>query len=199
METRAYRSKIGRLPFALRHELNERMRDNVPGSTLLPWLNATPEYASVKDEFDGADINATNLSDWRQTGYQDWLNDQKDTQRLRQLAELSQTMIVACGGDPAAVGSRLLSAKLLDILDKVDPEQLPDLAKSFQSLRSGEVDAGRLDVQRRQIEIKAGTLALDREKFEAAEARLAKAKDVITDVKLTDAERTQKIRSIFGL
>lgn len=188
METRAYRSKIGRLPFALRNELNERIRDGVTGSIILPWLNATPEYDAVKGEFEGADINPTNLTDWRNTGYADWLKDQQDTSRLRQMAELSQTLIVACGGDPAAVGSRLLSAKLLDVLDKVDPEQLPELAKSFTVLRSND--------------IKAGTLALDRDKFEESRRRAAladKAETVTRDATLTPEEKDKRYKTIFGL
>ena len=39
MTTRCYRSKIGRLPFAVRNELNERIRDGEGGPAILAWLN----------------------------------------------------------------------------------------------------------------------------------------------------------------
>ncbi len=35
MTTRCYRSKIGRLPFAVRNELNERIRDGAQGLSLI--------------------------------------------------------------------------------------------------------------------------------------------------------------------
>lgn len=56
-----------------------------------------------------------------------------------------------------------------------------------------------LALKRRAQDTKEETLRLSREKFEAAEARLANAKDIVTDEKLTDAQRTEKIKEIFGL
>ena len=52
------------------------------------------------------------------------------------------------------------------------------------------MDAGRRDeeVQR-----------LAREKFEAAERRAAQAKEAISDKKLTDAERTARLKEIYGI
>jgi len=46
---------------------------------------------------------------------------------------------------------------------------------------------------------KEADLALAREKFEAAEKRLAAATKAVTDETLTDADRVSKIKSIFGL
>ena len=58
----------------------------------------------------------------------------------------------------------------------------------------------------RDLELKAARqktaeeqLKLAREKFEAAERRENAAKGAIADVKLTDAERVAKIKSIFGM
>lgn len=59
--------------------------------------------------------------------------------------------------------------------------------------------AAELELKARAQETKDAQLRLAREKFEAAEARLASAKEVVSDAKLTDAERTAKIREIFGL
>ncbi len=56
-----------------------------------------------------------------------------------------------------------------------------------------------LDLKERAQSTKEETLRLAREKFEAAEARLNKAKEVVGDAKLSDAERTAKMREIFGL
>ena len=58
----------------------------------------------------------------------------------------------------------------------------------------------------RELELKAAAqqtkdeaLELAREKFEAAEGRLNAAKEVVGDVKLTDAQRMEKMKDIFGL
>lgn len=56
-----------------------------------------------------------------------------------------------------------------------------------------------LEIKRKALAVKERKLDLDREKFEAAEARLNKAKEIVGDSKLTDAERTARIREIFGL
>ena len=65
--------KIARLPFALREQLNRRLRDNEPSDPLLAWLNALPEVQTLlKDQFQGSPISRQNLSDWRQGGFAEW-------------------------------------------------------------------------------------------------------------------------------
>lgn len=59
--------------------------------------------------------------------------------------------------------------------------------------------AAELDLKRRAQETKDAQLRLAREKFEAAEARLNKAKEIVGDGRLSDAERTAKMKEIFGL
>ena len=76
MNTRCYRSKIGRLPFAVRNELNERIRDGAQGAELLDWLNGLKETRKILREQKSGPINAQNLTDWRSSGYRDWLDDQ---------------------------------------------------------------------------------------------------------------------------
>ena len=52
------------------------------------------------------------------------------------------------------------------------------------------MDAGRRDDD---------ALRLAREKFEASERRAAQAKDTLADKKLTDAERTARLKEIYGI
>ena len=52
------------------------------------------------------------------------------------------------------------------------------------------MDAGRRDDD---------ALRLAREKFEASERRAAQAKEAISDKKLTDAERTARLKEIYGI
>lgn len=165
MNTRAYRSKIGRLPFALRNELNERIRDGATGQAVLVWMNATPEFAAVRAETGCGDLNAQNLTDWRASGYADWLTEQDKTERLRSLASLSEQIVTQTGGDPAAVGARILTAKLLDALEEADPATQAELVKSFSVLRAGENDAARSRLAAEKNELAKQTLALERQKF----------------------------------
>ena len=73
--TRAYRSKIGGLPFKIREELNRRIMDGSTGIELVKWLNGLPEWKAIRLKKESSDINSQNLTDWRNAGYRDWLED----------------------------------------------------------------------------------------------------------------------------
>lgn len=65
----AGKSKISRLPFAIREQLNTKLLDGAKGREALKWLNNLPELKANGDR-----INAQNLTDWRKTGYSAWLD-----------------------------------------------------------------------------------------------------------------------------
>lgn len=157
-DTRAYRSKIGRLPFALRDELCERLLDGATGAEVLAWINKHPAGRKAK-------LNAQNLSVWRATGYAEWLKARERSQHLRAYAETAQHIAAATGGDPTAVGARILAGKLLDMLEAADEETAKGLAKAVSQLRKGETDAGRLDLERRKADLAREALDLERAKF----------------------------------
>lgn len=54
-------------------------------------------------------------------------------------------------------------------------------------------------VQLRRLQLDAERQRLDREKFEAAERRLAAASKTVADETLTDEERVAKVKNIFGI
>jgi hypothetical protein len=65
--------KISRLPEHIREQVNLRLADAEPGSSLLPWLNSLPEVqAMLKDHFDGQPIDDGNLSEYRKRGFRKW-------------------------------------------------------------------------------------------------------------------------------
>ena len=138
MNTRCYRSKIGRLPFAVRNELNERIRDGAQGSDLLDWLNGLKETKKILREMKSDAVNAQNLTDWRSTGYKDWLDDQADADRFRRLAEVSHTLATAAGGSAAGVACNIATAKIMDALEGADEDKIADLTRALAALRSGE-------------------------------------------------------------
>ena len=206
MTTRCYRSKIGRLPFAIRNELNERIRDGAGGSEILAWLNGLPSTRKIIRELKSGDINAQNLTDWRSSGYRDWLEDQCQADRIRRLAEISQTLASAAGGNAAGVCGNIATAKIMDALESADEEQVADLAKALVQLRAGENAAQKVALAEEKNAIQKEQLELSRAKFERDTARLfvkwAQNKDALsiaTDRKLGGDEKTERLgRLMFG-
>ena len=206
MTTRCYRSKIGRLPFAVRNELNERIRDGAQGSDLLDWLNSLKETKKVLREMGSDAVNAQNLTDWRSTGYKDWLDDQADADRFRRLAEVSHTLATAAGGSAAGVACNIATAKIMDALEGADEDKIADLTRALAALRSGENAAQKVALAEEKNAIQKEQLELSRAKFERDTARLfikwAQSKDALalaTDKRLGSDEKTERLgRLMFG-
>ena len=206
MNTRCYRSKIGRLPFAVRNELNERIRDGAQGSDLLLWLNGLKETKKVMRELKTSIVNAQNLTDWRSTGYKDWLEDQNDADRIRRLAEVSQTLAAAAGGNVAGVGCSIVTAKIMDALESADEEQVADLAHALVKLRASENAAQKVALAEEKNAIQKEQLELNRAKFERDTTRLfikwAQNRDALSiaaDKRLGSDEKTERLgRLMFG-
>ena len=214
MNTRCYRSKIGRLPFAIRNELNERIRDGAQGAELLEWLNGLKETKKVLREMGSASgraasaaaVNAQNLTDWRSSGYADWLDDQKDADRIRHLAEVSQTIATAAGGSAAGVACNIATAKIMDALEAADDEMIADLSKALVALRAGENAAQKVALAEEKNALAKEQLSLSRAKFERDTTRLfikwAQSKDALalaTDKRLGSDEKTERLgRLMFG-
>ena len=214
MNTRCYRSKIGRLPFAIRNELNERIRDGAQGAELLDWLNGLKETKKVLREMGSASgraasaaaVNAQNLTDWRSSGYKDWLDDQKDADRIRHLAEVSQTIATAAGGSAAGVACNIATAKIMDALEAADDDMIADLSKALVALRAGENAAQKVALAEEKNALAKEQLSLSRAKFERDTTRLfikwAQSKDALalaTDKRLGSDEKTDRLgRLMFG-
>ena len=206
MTTRCYRSKIGRLPFAVRNELNERIRDGAQGAEILDWLNGLKETKRILREQKSGPINAQNLTDWRSSGYRDWLDDQDRADRIRRLAEVSQTLATAAGGNAASVGCNIATAKIMDILEAADEDQVADLATALVKLRASENAAQKVALAEEKNAIQKEQLSLSRAKFERDTARLfikwAQNKDALalaTDRRLGGDEKTERLgRLMFG-
>ena len=206
MNTRCYRSKIGRLPFAVRNELNERIRDGAQGAELLDWLNSLKETKKILREMKSDAVNAQNLTDWRSTGYKDWLEDQNDADRIRRLAEVSQTLAAAAGGNVAGVGCSIATAKIMDALESADDDKIADLSTALVKLRASENAAQKVALAEEKNAIQKEQLELNRAKFERDTTRLfikwAQSKDAIalaTDKRLGSDEKTERLgRLMFG-
>lgn len=203
---RAYRSKIGRLSYRTRNELCHMIRDGSTGTEILAWVNALPEWRAVRKKTGAADINPQNLTDWRASGYSDWLADQERTAHIRELAELSQQIVEQAGGDPAAVGSRILAGNMLSCLEHSSPEETTALAKALTSLRKEETSARKTDLAQEMLQLKEREFSLERQKFQrhTCELFLKWAKDtaatsIIADNTTNNDAKTEALgRLMFG-
>ena len=68
-----HKGKIGRLPRAIRDEVNQRLDNGENGTSIIAWLNSQPEVQAVlAAEFKGIPICKQNLSQWRKYGHKKW-------------------------------------------------------------------------------------------------------------------------------
>jgi hypothetical protein len=127
-ESVARKGKIARLPRKVRDALNQRLDDGQPGSQVLPWLNAMPEVQAVMDQhFNGAAINDQNLSDWRLGGFRDWQKANEESATVKQLCELSSTL-VSGGRDPHEAANIIAGGRLLASLEEnLQPELIREI------------------------------------------------------------------------
>jgi len=200
--TRAYRSKIGRLPWSVRNELCERLLDGASGSAVLRWINAHPACKKAV----ATPINAQNLSAWRQTGYAAWLRERDKARQVREYAETASHIAAAAGGDPAAVGARILAGKMLGMLEAVDSETASDFAAAVARLRKGESDAAKIDIDRQKADIARQALDLEKAKFKRLTCELfvkwyknQKVAAIMDDASTDSDQKTEALgRTLFG-
>lgn len=136
--------KIARLPKAIREELNRRMDDGEPASTILPWLNELPRVKKVlAKHFGGTPINHRNISNWRAAGYQRWREKQESIQELKWLRETASDFSHAGAGKLAHGAASLAAAWLLDYMrrvppDKCSPQAIAQISFAAMTLLKGE-------------------------------------------------------------
>ena len=184
----AMRSKIGRLPWDVRNELNLKLLDGATGNEAMKWVNAHPAYISLGE----APVSAQNISDWRSTGFERWLKARKETDEIERLAEVAKTIADRAGGSLTAVGQRLLMSHVLDVLkaardakQDLDDAAIERLTKAVSALAKNENDAARLALDTQRHDLAVQNLALNRERFEVALCE-----------KLIEAYGNEKIREI---
>lgn len=164
----APRSKISRLPWKIRNTICEMLSDGRRGADVCAYANATKEWRALR-KADPAliDITEQNVSQWRTSGYKEWQAERARHERLRTATETAHHIAEATGGNPASVGSRILSGRLTEFLETVDldTDGVMSLAKILNDLRKGENDSQRLALDRQKAELQAEALELERAKF----------------------------------
>lgn len=166
------KGKIGRLPFAIRQQLNARMRDGEADVDILPWLNGIPEVkAALKDARFGGPLNrsvisAQNLSEYRARAYQDWLREQDKVERIKSMAEFSMRLADAAGGDVNSPAVSIAAGKIMEALELADGDDLLAMSQTLAKLNKSEADKTRARTDQGRLEVQRDALALEHQKFE---------------------------------
>lgn len=153
----APRSKIARLPYEVREELNRRLLDGAQGPALLPWLNSLRPAGM-------AELNDQNLSAWRQGEYAAWLIERKEIETIQASAESIRRRLEAGGLSVLDEGIYHLAGSLTDIA-RTNPEAAGEITKSLVSLKMAAVAADNSKINADRVKIAAANSRLERDKF----------------------------------
>jgi len=156
----ARHGKIARLPQSIREELNTRILNGEPATTLVPWLNSQSIVQCVLEEhFEGKPISEQNISNWREGGFVDWYVQEDWRAICRTCAGDADRLAVT--GFNAGKFLLMLTARLAVSLDcaEGDPSGVLKDNPAFHKLI-----ASVLRIH--QSELKDARLALDRERHE---------------------------------
>jgi hypothetical protein len=149
--SRARRGKIAKLPADLRAEVNLRLHDGQPASQILPWLNKLPRVRTIlAAQFEGADINDQNLTEWRQGGYLDWTEERERLDALKELSLFAGDAVRA-GGSLADGAAAVAAGRLIAAIDGSDDEQLLKISSAIASLRGGDSEVKRVKLMEQKV------------------------------------------------
>lgn len=185
----ARKGKIASCPLAIREEVNRRLLDGESGPKILAWLNAHPDVLRVLDERFGEEpVTAQNLSEWRQGGYQEWLERREKIENTKSLANFAAQLGAAAGGNLTDGSAAILGGRILEKLESADNQSAEDLAhvaKALVALRSTDLEARKAKQRDRLLEQKERTVALSEKQWQVRTCELF--------LKWFDDERARKI------
>ncbi|HEV2691951.1 MAG TPA: hypothetical protein VG347_03570 [Verrucomicrobiae bacterium] len=152
------KGKIGRLPPALRDEVNVRLQNGETGRALTQWLNGLPVVqALLVAEFGGKAVREQNISEWRRGGHQHWL-------RVQEAYEMMERM--GAGGLPPesemtgalatwVTAKYLVAAKSAEGMGEDKPaswERMREFCRDVVALRRVDLRAKRLALEQTRME-----------------------------------------------
>ena len=151
--------KIARLPKAVRDELNQRLVNGEPGTELVAWLNSLPEVQHViAEQFRRKPVRAQNVSEWKQGGYQDWLNKQEAMEAVRHLPAGAK-QLQGPNGEPfnEILGTWLTAHYATVAYDlrkkgKLDWKRVQRMCRDVSALRRVDHNAARLKLEMEKLE-----------------------------------------------
>jgi hypothetical protein len=142
--------------------LNRRLDDGEAEDPLAAWLNEFPEVREMlAAEFDGQPISQSNMSHWKQGGFEDWKAQQQALTRVDRIMEDADEIE---GAKPALLGNRLavwLMSRLILAAGALGKEEgsekdwkvLRELSQTVADLRKGDRGTGWLRLEEKRLEI----------------------------------------------
>ena len=162
----------------------------------LPWPKG------VIDQLEAIGIQDDRLP--RRTAWYNFLARMRKADAARRIDRIAQSVAEAQAvadrhGIKAAVFVETLKTLAIDKAMGGDDASATKLAMAAATIWDRAQKAEELKLKSRAQETRDAQLKLAREKFEAAERRLAAVQGAVDAPQLTDAERVAKIKSIFGM
>lgn len=194
--THARKGKVAHLPAAIRENINRMLYDGKTGKQIIAWLDAEATRSSGASY----DISDSNISQWRAGGYQDWLKDEAQIERIRQRAELSLRMAQAAGGSLAqSIVARIAG----DIDEKLDCLTQEDMDK-LQPILATVLEAEKMRLKAIEVEHKGEALDILKQKFQRDTAKLflkwyadQRAREIAAQPDLADDDRTERLGKLM--
>ena len=150
-----------RLPFELREELCQRLRDRMPAPRIAAWLEGLGHGHYTPQQ----------ISKFRHSkqGYQEWLAEQRKLDERRARSESIRREVNAAGWN-------LLDKNMLDLVEMLsDPGLDPIKATSaLATIKNAVTAEKKLELERQRVALAEDAAKLEREKF-----RYAVAKDAL--------------------
>lgn len=210
IDTTPSRGKIGSLPFPIREQVNLRLLNGEIDTQILPWLNALPAVIDrLAERFSSEPISAQNLSNWRTGQFQKWLAERQEIEATKQLSEFSAGLVEAAGlnissGAKALAAGRMM-ARLQTMGDDTEMETLLDAIKAVKDLHAGDIQEGKLNLDKARAATADRALLLAENKwhYEAAGKLLdnmedARAKEIAASDASREVKMDQLIAHIWG-
>jgi len=203
---RTRRGKIAKLPAEIRAEVNRRLHDGQPGADIMGWLNADARVRAIlATQFAGADINDQNLTEWRQGGYLDWLDERERLDALKEVS-LFAGGAVKSGGNLADGAAAIAAGRLIAAIESADDDQLLKISGAIASLRSGDTEAKRVKLLEERVKQTGRKQEFDEKRWRirTVELVLEQLKDsdalrVATAPNVPDSQKTEILgKRIFG-
>lgn len=129
-----------------------------------------------------------------------WMRRQEGAHRIERAIAARQELKGLA--DAAALDARTADAYMALANDAIlsgDPDKAAKIVAAAVQINAASLRLAEQRQNARRLELQERALTLQREKFEAAEKRLADATGVAADETLSETERLARIKTIFGL
>lgn len=175
--------KLARLPADIREQVNQRLHAGEPAAGILAWLHQQESVLRILDEhFGETPITPQNLSEWRQGGYQDWLQRREKVLRVAELASHA-ARIAEANGDLMTAPAAIVGGQLLEILEDLDPNtqrsiladnpgNYIDLVEALAKIQKSGAEVRRAQQAEASADLARQRLQLDLAKFQRSTCEL---------------------------